>query len=69
MFLGIGNFVLGVKCVTDIGAMSIHFSYKVVINAFLWLAFHSRMTNDCDMNELFGILSEKAIKNCAVEEF
>ena len=51
-----------VKCVSEIRAKSILFSLRTVINSFLWfarpLAFHSRMTNDFDVKELFDILVE-----------
>jgi hypothetical protein len=67
LYPGIENFVLGVKCVSDIRAMSIHFSVKVVISSFLWLvrlfSFHKRMVNDCAVKDLFMILSEKTVEH------
>lgn len=71
LYPGIENFVLGVKCVSDISAMSILFSVKVVISSFLWLArsfaFHERMASDCDVKELFIIMSEKTVEDWSKE--
>jgi len=59
--------VLEVKWVSEIIAKSILFSFRVVINSFLWFArplvFHNRMTRDCEVNELFGILGKYAVKD------
>jgi hypothetical protein len=71
LYPGKEHFVLYVKCVSEINAMSILLSFKDVIILFRCLirplAFQRRMVRDWKVNVLLNILSEKTIEDSGEE--
>jgi hypothetical protein len=63
--------VLGVKCVSEIRAISILFSFSIIKSSFIWfvrpLAFQSRMVSDWEVKVLFCILNKKTVEGCGEE--